>query len=89
MPTDEMNGDPYATFMDPIAAQRAHWEALHTFNPAAIVRNGKIDVYYRAEDSTGSMAIGTHTSSPRIRYHPVRSQSYTLNGSNARFFERA
>ena len=89
MPTDEMNGDPNATFMDPIAAQRAHWEALHTFNPAPIVRNEKIDVLYRAEGSTGSMAIGMHTSSPRIRYHPVRSQSYTLNGSNARFFERA
>lgn len=39
-----------------------HWEALHTFNPAAVVRNGKIYVLYRAEDDTGSMAIGGHTS---------------------------
>jgi predicted GH43/DUF377 family glycosyl hydrolase len=39
-----------------------HWEALHTFNPAAIVRNGKVYVLYRAEDDTGEMQIGLHTS---------------------------
>jgi predicted GH43/DUF377 family glycosyl hydrolase len=39
-----------------------HWEALHTFNPAAVVRNGKVMLLYRAEDDTGSMEIGGHTS---------------------------
>src|ERR1700690_509340 len=34
-------------------ARPIHWEALHTFNPAAIVRGGKIYVLYRAEDSSG------------------------------------
>ena len=38
------------------------WEALHTFNPAAIVRDGKVYVLYRAEDSSGEMKIGNHTS---------------------------
>jgi beta-1,2-mannosidase len=38
------------------------WESLHTFNPAAIVRNGKVYVLYRAEDNTGEMKIGLHTS---------------------------
>lgn len=54
--------NPTAVFNDPIRKQPVHWEALHTFNPAAIVRNGKIDVLYRAEDDTGSMMIGMHTS---------------------------
>lgn len=54
--------DPAAVFVDPIRKEPVQWEALHTFNPAAIVRNGKIDVLYRAEDDTGSMAIGEHTS---------------------------
>ena len=53
---------PESTFIDPILKTPAHWEALHTFNPAAIVRNGKIDVLYRAEDDSGSMEIGGHTS---------------------------
>jgi hypothetical protein len=35
---------PEATFLDPILGKPVHWEALHTFNPAAIVRNGKVVV---------------------------------------------
>lgn len=54
--------DAKATFLDPIRNEAVHWEALHTFNPAAIVRNGKIMALYRAEDNTGSMGIGQHTS---------------------------
>lgn len=51
-----------STFPDPILKAPAHWEALHTFNPAAIVRDGKVYVLYRAEDDSGIMAIGMHTS---------------------------
>ena len=50
------------TFVDPIRKEPVHWEILHTFNPAAIVRNGKIYVLYRAEDNSGKMEIGGHTS---------------------------
>jgi beta-1,2-mannosidase len=39
-----------------------HWEALHTFNPAAVVRDGKVFVIYRAEDDSGTTQIGMHTS---------------------------
>ena len=53
---------PESTFMDPIAKKPIQWEALHTFNPAAVVRNGRVDLLYRAEDNTGAMAIGGHTS---------------------------
>lgn len=53
---------PEATFLDPLLNKPVHWEALHTFNPAAIVRNGKVIVLYRAEDDSGSMGIGLHTS---------------------------
>jgi predicted GH43/DUF377 family glycosyl hydrolase len=49
-------------FTDPITKTLIRWEALHTFNPAAIVRDGKIFVLYRAEDDTGKMEIGNHTS---------------------------
>lgn len=51
-----------STFPDPVSGQSVHWEALHTFNPAAIVRNGRIYVLYRAEDDSGAMAIGGHVS---------------------------
>lgn len=53
---------PSSTFIDPILKLPVHWEALHTFNPAAIVKDGKIFVLYRAEDDSGAMEIGGHTS---------------------------
>ena len=49
-------------FDDPILGHPVRWQALHTFNPAAIVRHGKVYVLYRAEDDSGSMQIGMHTS---------------------------
>jgi predicted GH43/DUF377 family glycosyl hydrolase len=54
--------NPASTFDDPIAQAPVHWEALHTFNPAATVRQGKVYVLYRAEDDSGTMQIGMHTS---------------------------
>ena len=53
---------PQSTFRDPVTGKQVHWEALHTFNPAAIVKDGRIYVLYRAEDDTGAMVIGEHTS---------------------------
>ena len=63
-PTDApvITPDKTTVFNDPIAKAPIRWQALHTFNPAAIVRDGKIVVLYRAEDDTGKMAIGEHTS---------------------------
>jgi predicted GH43/DUF377 family glycosyl hydrolase len=51
-----------ATFLDPLTGKQVAWEKLHTFNPAAIVRDGKVCVLYRAEDDSGEMGIGEHTS---------------------------
>jgi len=57
---------PESVFADSLAGKTVHWEALHTFNPAAVVRNGKIFVLYRAEDDSGPLSgpaqIGMHTS---------------------------
>ncbi|SEG59891.1 Predicted glycosyl hydrolase, GH43/DUF377 family [Bryocella elongata] len=54
--------DAAAVFVDPLTHAQVHWEALHTFNPAAVVRGGKVWVLYRAEDDSGAMAIGGHVS---------------------------
>ena len=49
-------------FNDPIRKSPVHLEAHLTCHPAAIVRDNKIYVLYRAEDDTGTMQIGEHTS---------------------------
>jgi beta-1,2-mannosidase len=54
--------NPKAIFTDPVLHTDVHWEALHTFNPAAVVRGSKVSLLYRAEDNSGAMQIGEHTS---------------------------
>ena len=66
--TRPLNGNPVISprpesiFIDPLLKKPVHWEILHTFNPAAIVRDEKVYVLYRAEDDSGAMEIGGHTS---------------------------
>jgi predicted GH43/DUF377 family glycosyl hydrolase len=44
------------TFVCPILKQTVKWEEKDVFNPAAIVRDGKIWLLYRAEDKIGKFA---------------------------------
>ena len=54
--------DPDSEFLDPMTDEVVKWESMATFNPAAIERNGKIYVLYRAEEKLGEKGIGGHTS---------------------------
>lgn len=54
--------DPKSTFQDPMSQRTVFWESMATFNPAAIVKDGKIHVLYRAEEKLGEKEIGGHTS---------------------------
>src|ERR1700728_3948062 len=60
--TPVITPDGNRTFRDPLSQQVVHWEAAHTFNPAAVLEGNKVAVLYRAEDDTGREAIGGHTS---------------------------
>src|SRR5690348_5309363 len=51
-----------AIVLSPINDSLVRWEQYATFNPAAMVRNGKVYLLYRAEDTSGDSAIGHHTS---------------------------
>lgn len=44
--------DPHSTFYCPMTQQQVDWEESDTFNPAAIMKDGKIYVLYRAEDNS-------------------------------------
>ena len=57
--------DSSVFFNDPMTGKPDAWESDNTFNPAAIVKNGKVIVLYRSEDHFGE-GIGFHTS--RIGY---------------------
>lgn len=48
-------------FYDPMSGAFVGWEASDVFNPAAVERDGKICVLYRAEDNS-AVGIGSRTS---------------------------
>ncbi|HYD84426.1 MAG TPA: hypothetical protein VEA63_10240, partial [Opitutus sp.] len=50
--------NPASVFDCPMRKKPVHWEAKHTFNPAAVVKDGKIFVLYRAEDDSGRTYAG-------------------------------
>ncbi|WP_224488040.1 glycoside hydrolase family 130 protein [Robertkochia flava] len=54
--------NPTSAFTDPVSGEDVRWESKATFNPAAIVRNDSIFVFYRAEEDLGEDKIGRHTS---------------------------
>lgn len=55
-PTDK------TSFQDPMSGRNVKWESMATFNPAAILKDGKIHILYRAEEKLGEKEIGGHTS---------------------------
>jgi len=54
--------DSLSEFKDPMTGEVIRWESMATFNPAAIVKDNRIHVLYRAEEKLGEKEIGGHTS---------------------------
>ncbi len=54
--------DTVATFRSPTNDSLVRWEEYATFNPAAVVKDGKVYLLYRAEDASGTHEIGRQTS---------------------------
>ena len=53
--------DKNITFYCPMTKKQVAWKENDTFNPAAVVKDGKIYVLYRAEDNTAP-GLGSRTS---------------------------
>lgn len=63
-------------FTCPILKQEVNWEEKDVFNPAAVVRNGAIYLFYRAEDKIGKYAgtsrIGLAIGSDGVNFTRMR-----------------
>jgi len=53
---------PASRFRSAMGDTIVQWEEHATFNPAAVVKDGRVFVLYRAEDASGERTIGGHTS---------------------------
>jgi beta-1,2-mannosidase len=63
---------PHSIFDCPISKKKINWEAKDVYNPAAVVRNGKVYLLYRAEDTLkavdGTSRIGLAVSNDGIHF---------------------
>ncbi len=61
-----------AAFLCPVRQEMVKWEEKDVFNPSAVVRDGKIHLLYRAEDTVGKFAgtsrIGLATSEDGLHF---------------------
>src|SRR5438876_1129190 len=57
-----MTPSPASQFRSPLGDSIVRWEEHATFNPAAVAKDGRVFVLYRAEDASGERIIGGHTS---------------------------
>src|SRR5438046_4243125 len=53
---------PASQFRSPMGDTLVRWEGHAAFNPAAVVKDGRMFVLYRAEDASGERKIGGQTS---------------------------
>ena len=56
-----VKADSSYTFIDPIKKEKVKWQKADVFNPAAIVKDGKVFLLYRCEDNPAA-ALGGRTS---------------------------
>ncbi len=84
----------HTTFTDPISKTIVYWESMATFNPAAMVKNDSIYVFYRAEEKLGEKEIGGHTSriglaisSDGITYHTKKEPVFYPDNDEQKKYE--
>lgn len=67
-----LNANASTTFDCPVRKETVRWEEKDVYNPAAVVRNGKVYMLYRAEDTVrrvgGTSRLGLAVSSDGVRF---------------------
>ena len=53
-----LRSTPDSVFRCPIRSTEVRWEEQNTYNPAAVVRGGKVYILYRADDRSPDLGWG-------------------------------
>lgn len=57
------------SFRSPISNDIVYWESRNVLNPAAVVKNGEVYLFYRAQDSSGTSRIGLAISNDGLHFN--------------------
>ncbi|MBS1662100.1 MAG: glycosidase [Bacteroidetes bacterium] len=61
-------GPGNASFDDPVSKKKIYWEERDVYNPATVVREGKLFLLYRAQDRVGTSRIGLAESTDGVHF---------------------
>lgn len=79
------------SFFCPIRKEQVLWEEKDVFNPAAVVREGKVFLLYRAEDKIGKFAgtsrIGLATSEDGLHFTKMKEPVFYPDNDSLQVFE--
>lgn len=82
---------PNEIFIDPIWKKPVNWEEKDVFNPAAVVRDGKVHLIYRAEDKLGKYAgvsrLGLAISEDGLHFKKEKSPIFYPNNDAQKKYE--
>ncbi len=56
------------TFTCPLSDKEVSWESRNVLNPSAVVKDGKVHLFYRAQDASGTSRIGLAISNDGLRF---------------------
>ncbi len=60
--------DSELAFSDPVSGIQVEWASRNVLNPAAVVRNDTVFLFFRAQDKSGTSRIGLATSTDGIHF---------------------
>ena len=62
---------PELVFIDPITENSVKWEERNVLNPTAVVKDNKVYLMYRAQDSLGTSRIGMAVSDDGLHFEKL------------------
>jgi predicted GH43/DUF377 family glycosyl hydrolase len=79
------------TFVCPILRREVRWDEKDVFNPAAVVREGKVYMVFRAEDTIGKFAgtsrLGLAVSDDGIRFTKMKNPVFFPDNDSLKIYE--
>lgn len=78
---------PDLKFLDPITNHTVHWEERNVLNPTAIVKNNKIYLLYRAQDSLGTSRIGMAISEDGLHFKKMTEPIFFPDADSMKVYE--
>ncbi len=74
-------------FVCPVNQKPVHWEERNVLNPAAIVKDDKVYLFYRAQDASGTSRIGLAVSYDGLHFKKFQKPVFYPDNDNLNKFE--